>query len=379
MGVDFMSKDCKVLITGGAGFIGTHLSRALIKDGFSIVILDSLSVQIHGEGAVYSGPLGVEFIRGDIRDKETVRRSLKGIDVVFHLAAETGTGQSMYEIERYVSVNDVGTANLLECIGDRENTVTDVILASSRSIYGEGAYLGVDGNVYQPSPRSNERLSKGYFEHSEFDGVDIKVMATPESLPHSLSSIYAATKYSQEILCDVASRSLGFRLSILRFQNVFGEGQSLNNPYTGIISIFYNRIRQGLPIRVYEDGLESRDFVHIDDVVWALIASYRRESVDRLLVNIGSGVATSVLGLANSLLSVSGFSSDIIVSGEYRVGDIRHCYADLDNARQTLGFNPSVSLDKGLSRFCNWAKQMPESVDRSEKALVELKEKGLAK
>lgn len=366
-----------VLITGGAGFIGAHLSKALIEKGYNVTVLDSLAPQIHGDNPNYIPFPGVDFVKGDVRDKGLVSSVMSGIDAVFHLAAETGTGQSMYEIERYVSVNEVGTGVLLEAIG-ASSSVTDFVLASSRSIYGEGAYLSNDGVICQPTPRTLTQLSEGNFEHTHHAGNQIRPVATCESLPPSLGSIYAATKYSQEILCDVALRSSGVRRSTLRFQNVYGQGQSLRNPYTGIISIFYNRIRQGLPIKIYEDGHESRDFVHVDDVVYALVQSINRPNTESITINIGSGIPTSVLKLANSLIQASGYSAEAIVTGAYRVGDIRHCYADLNLASKTIGYAPSISLRAGLDAFCKWAKQEPESEDGSDFALLELKKKGLA-
>lgn len=374
-----MKNNGRALITGGAGFIGSHLTRHLLAAGYEVTILDLLSPQIHGLGNDYIPPAGVRFIYGDIRDKESVSKALEEVNIVFHLAAETGTGQSMYEVERYVSVNEVGTAVLLECIGQTKGKVTDLMLASSRSIYGEGAYLGDDGVIYQPASRSFTDLSNGEFEYNFYKGTNIKPIATPESLPQDPGSIYAATKYSQEMLCKLAAVSLNLRLSIFRLQNVYGEGQSLKNPYTGIISIFYNLIRQRLPINIFEDGLESRDFVHVDDVVKAMTSALERGSRNGLVLNIGTGIPTSVLCLADTLINVSGFDAKKNVTGNFRVGDIRHCYADLSRAKREIGFEPQVTLEEGLLRFCNWAIDQPVYPDQSEEALSKLTMKGLAK
>jgi len=368
-----------ILITGGAGFIGTHLSTLLQKQGHYITILDSLTEQIHGD-ANYVPNKNVTFIKGDVRNARDVREALKGVDAVYHLAAETGTGQSMYEISRYVDVNEIGTAVLLEELAKCEKKDIQFILASSRSIYGEGAYRQNNGDIFQPQPRSYDQLNRGIWDFLDIDGNIASPIPTPSNLSPQPGSIYAATKYSQEMLATIACSSKGIPCTILRFQNVYGEGQSLRNPYTGIISIFYNRMRQNLPINIFEDGQESRDFVHVSDVVDALHACLDRDQLYKpLIANIGSGVPTSVTRLSKILSEISGFKASIDITGDFRVGDIRHCFADLTCAERGINFSPKVSLNDGLSRFTSWAANQPEYKDKSEFALDELAKQGLAR
>lgn len=368
-----------ILITGGAGFIGTHLTSVLQENGHHVTILDCLSKQIHGDSE-YKPPKGVNFIYGDVRNAEIVRRAIKGIDVVYHLAAETGTGQSMYEIGRYVDVNEMGTAVLLEELARSSKDDVQFVLASSRSIYGEGAYSSKNGEIFQPNSRTYDQLNEGIWDFLDNDGNVVAPIPTPSNLQPKPGSIYAATKYSQEMLVTVACASKALPCTILRFQNVYGEGQSLRNPYTGIISIFYNRMRQNLPINIFEDGKESRDFVHVCDVVDALKNCLDRDNLSRpLIANIGSGVPTTVSELANTLSEVSGFVVPIEISGDFRVGDIRHCFADLSCAKRGLDFYPKISLKHGLTRFAKWAAIQPEYSDKSEAALDELAKQGLAR
>lgn len=369
-----------ILITGGLGFIGAHLATALVQAGHDVTLLDSLSAQIHGEVPQPFVPQGVTVIRADVRELAERVEVVEGKDVVFHLAAETGTAQSMYRIRHYVDVNEAGTAALLEAIAKCQRRPKQVVLSSSRSVYGEGAYRRVDGQhgVVLPPPRSRARLAAHQWEHVADDGMSLEPIATPESLLPAPGSVYAATKAAQELLLASASDALGFTSTVLRFQNVYGEGQSLRNPYTGIISIFFNRARQGLEIPVYEDGEESRDFVHVDDVVRALMCSVEAHLPNGAVINIGAGVPTSVLGLARTLLAAASFTVPVRVTGQYRVGDIRHCFADLDRMDRLLGLKPEVSLTAGLSRFCAWASTQPVHVDRLEEATNELRRKGLS-
>lgn len=367
----------KILITGGAGFIGQHLTRKLVDKGYRVVILDNLSKQIHGDNPEIPDFNGVDFFKGDVRDKDLLLEILPEIDAIYHLASETGTAQSMYEIERYVDVNVNGTSILIEAVAETNLKGIDFILSSSRSIYGEGAYLSKNNKLFYPKSREYDQLSRGKWQLVSENGEELRPTATTEDSIPSPSSIYAATKYSQEMIVSIASTSLGMRSSILRFQNVFGEGQSLRNPYTGIISIFFNRIRQGLPINIYEDGEESRDFIYIDDIVDSLISSLERESMNNITVNVGSGKQTSVSQLASMIIEISGISAEKKITGDFRVGDIRHCFADLTKAKKELSFEPKYSLRKGLIRFCLWAEKQPIYEDKSEIALSELKDKGL--
>lgn len=373
-------KHIKTLITGGAGFIGSRLARILLERGHEVVILDNLSPQIHGEIPHVTMPDGVRFLRADVRDIGAQAEIISAADAIFHLAAETGTGQSMYQIEKYVHVNELGTAKLLQVLSNCKRKPRKLILASSRSVYGEGAYLDEStGALVRPRPRDIDQLVSGEWgPRSKNTGTTIRAVATPESFPFSADSVYAATKAAQELMMIAAAPGLGAVTNVFRFQNVFGEGQSLQNPYTGIISIFFNRARQGLDIPLYEDGLPARDFIHVDDVVRPLADALTAGLENGSTINLGSGVPTTIRELAEKLCATAGFSVPIEVSGQYRVGDIRQCWADLTLAKTLLGFTPSVSLEQGLERFTTWARQQPRYSDNSAKALSELKAKGLS-
>ena len=370
----------KTVITGGAGFIGTKLAALLLERGHEVVILDNLSPQIHGEIPRVALPEGVSFLRADMRNIATQAEVICQADAIFHLAAETGTGQSMYQIAQYVDVNELGTAKLLQVLSGGARKSRKLILASSRSVYGEGAYVDDDtGEIVAPMSRSSRQLENGEWEpRSKVGGKRIRAVATPESWPFSADSVYAATKAAQELMMIAAAPGLSAVTNVFRFQNVYGEGQSLRNPYTGIISIFFNRARQGLNIPLYEDGLPARDFVHVEDVVRPLADCLDANLENGATINLGSGVPTPIRDLAEKLCAAGGFSVPIEVTGQFRVGDIRQCWADLSSARQLLGYGPRVSLKDGLKRFAKWARQEPEYQDNSAQALRELKEKGLS-
>jgi dTDP-L-rhamnose 4-epimerase len=367
----------KIVVTGGLGFIGGKLARMLLGGGHEVRILDSLTPQIHGEVPAVEVPEGAEFVRADVRELSERHDLLDGFDAVVHLAAETGTAQSMYRIRHYVDVNEGGTAALLEGLSRCQDRPRRIVLASSRSVYGEGAYRNAEGRTVQPTPRTREQLERAEWEPVDAEGKVLTVMATPENLPFAPGSVYAATKASQELLLQSAAEALSLEPVILRFQNVYGEGQSLQNPYTGIISIFFNRVRQGLMLPIYEDGLETRDFVHVDDVAAAIVASLGGGVPAGSVCNVGSGVATSVITLAEKLAAAGGFTPEIKVTGQFRVGDIRHNFADIEAAKRLLGFSPRISLDEGLGRFCAWAATQPTYQDGLDKATAELRAKGL--
>ncbi|TXH61571.1 MAG: NAD-dependent epimerase/dehydratase family protein [Burkholderiaceae bacterium] len=368
----------RIVITGGLGFIGLALCRRLLEAGHAVRLVDSLSPQIHGALPDVLAPEGAEVLRADVRRLGDHPEALADCDAVYHLAAETGTAQSMYRIEEYTDVNATGTAALLQALARAPRRPRKVVLASSRSVYGEGAYAAEGtGTIVQPGTRSKAQLEAGQWEPRGPRGEMLRPVPTPETLPFAPSSVYAATKAAQELLLLSAAEALGIEPVVFRFQNVYGEGQSLMNPYTGIISIFFNRARQGLEIPLYEDGLESRDFVHVADIVDALVAALQADVPPGLPMNLGSGEPTSVRMLANELLAASGFKASVRVSGQYRVGDIRHCYADLGRARDVLGYKPRVSLAQGLARFCAWAAQQPAYQDRLDAAAEELRRKGL--
>lgn len=369
----------KIIITGGLGFIGIELAQKLLSESHDVTLIDNLSVQIHGNIPAVTIPNGAKIIRMDICNISNFPELLENVDVVFHLAAETGTSQSMYQMQHYTRVNCDGTSSLLEAISRCTHRPKQIVLASSRSVYGEGGYTLADdpGPIVPAVPRSRAALEAAYWEPVDSFGRALTAVATPENLQFSPGSVYAATKAAQELLMISASVALNVRVTVFRFQNVYGEGQSLLNPYTGIISIFFNRARQGLPISVYEDGLESRDFVHVSDVIAALNSVVDTKLPNGIVLNVGSGIPTTVSHLAKTLLIVSGLDVPVNVTGQYRLGDIRHCYADISMIQEYLGFKPRISLEEGLKRFCNWALMQPVHRDRSEQAVSELKIRGL--
>ncbi len=355
-----------ILITGGAGFIGSHLTANLLKKGYPITILDNLSPQIHGNSADESSYLfnkikgKVNFIKGDVSNRKDLTKSLEGIDIVVHLAAETGTGQSMYELEHYSTVNVGGTSLLLDILANNQTKVKKVVVASSRSIYGEGKYVDEIGNIYFPKPRSLKKMGNGDFNVYDDSGKKkLKPIATTEDSKLDPGSFYAITKLFQEqstlLICNV----LNIDAIALRFQNVYGPGQSLKNPYTGLLAVFSNLIRQGKGINVFEDGEESRDFVFIDDVVNSIIQAIETKTANGKAFNIGTGVPLSVLEIAKILKRLYNSEIDIKVTGDFRVGDIRHNFADITLAKQFLGYNPSVSIDDGLRKFVEWVSEQP--------------------
>jgi len=367
-----------MLITGGAGFIGTRLTADAVKAGYAVRIIDNLSPQIHGADARYTPLPGVEFIKGDVTSREHMLKSLNGMNIVVHLAAETGTGQSMYEIERYYSVNVQATALMFDILANHPHQISKIILASSRSVYGEGAYLchhcSTEGERRFPSPRSPEQLSSHDWEPRcpECQGA-VTPTATHEDDKLAPASIYAATKLAQEDLVRIGCSSLGLQHAILRFQNVYGEGQSLSNPYTGILSIFSTRIRLGLPLPIFEDGLETRDFVHVQDIAKAVIRCAESELPPGCVINAGMGKPASIMDVAQLLCRLMGSSIEPHVSAQYRVGDIRHNFADISRLQNIIGFTPDVSLEQGMERFCQWVSAQPVPQDLLDKANAELK------
>lgn len=379
-----MSDIRTVLVTGGAGFIGSHLVPSLVSTGFQVRVLDNLSRQIHGDvprGLAWLRQGGVEFLRGSVLSPADLAEALAGVDAVVHLAAETGTGQSMYEVARYNEVNSQGAALLCQQLtNNRDLKVRHFLLASSRSVYGEGAYTcsacGPERRF--PGTRSPRALASGQWDPlCEKCGGPLAATATREDDKVSPASVYAVTKYAQEDLVRVCCTALGVRHTVLRLQNVYGEGQSLNNPYTGILTVFSTRIRRGLHLPVFEDGAETRDFVHAQDVARAFIAALTHPSRATGVFNVGSGVKTSVAHIATQLNEACRGSSEIVVTGQYRVGDIRHNWADMSLIRESLGFTAEVGLTEGLRRFADWALDQPLPPDRLEAANSELKKRRL--
>lgn len=370
----------RIAVTGGLGFIGTTLARRLVSAGHDVLLIDNLSPQIHGAIPTPAMVEGASVERLDIREAWAFPEKLEGLDIVYHLAAETGTAQSMYQVRGYVDVNEMGTAALVEALSKVEKRPSRIILASSRSVYGEGAYIdpAAPDRILQPQPRTPEQFAAHRWEFQGTGGSKLTAVPTPETLPFAPGSVYAATKASQELLLRAAAPALSIKPVIFRFQNVYGEGQSLRNPYTGIISIFFNRARQGFSIPIYEDGLESRDFVHVDDVVDAMVAAMTAELPDGATMNLGAGSPTSVKDLVGSLLRAAKLDVPVEVTAQYRLGDIRHCFADLTEAQRLIGFRPKVGLDEGLRRFCDWARSQPAYEDRLDAAMAELRSRKLA-
>ncbi len=376
-----------ILITGGAGFIGSNTALDLVKRGFHVRVLDNLSPQIHGHKAETESPLfvsikdKVEFIKGSVTSRRDWLRALDGVDAVIHLAAETGTGQSMYEIEKYVNTNIGGTAILLDILANEQNNVKRVVVAESRAIYGEGRYWSDElSNYVYPASRADENMAQGDFE-VKYPGCKkpLKLVATTEDSKIHPTSVYGITKQVQGQLVHLVCQSLGIESVSFRYQNVYGPGQSLSNPYTGILSIFSTRIKNGNEINIFEDGQESRDFVYIDDVVDATIKGLLTPGVSGEVFNIGTGVAIDVLTVAKTLCKYYGVEVPITVSGNYRLGDIRHNYADIDKARKLLKFEPQWSWDRGISEFCKWVNTQNIHADMYEHSIAEMKSKGLYK
>lgn len=375
-----------VLVTGGAGFIGSNVALKLLSKGYNVTVLDNLSKQIHGEIPEETSPLylsikdKVHFIKGSVTSREDWLKALDGQDAVIHLAAETGTGQSMYEIEKYVGTNIGGTAMLLDILTNTKHHVKRVLVAESRAIYGEGKYLcPICGDVY-PMDRQDVDMSKGDFEcKCPKCGGEVKLVATTEDSAIHPSSVYGIAKQVQGQLVHLVCPTIGVESVSFRYQNVYGPGQSLSNPYTGILSIFSTRIKNGNGINIFEDGKETRDFVYIDDVVDATILGLEVPEANGHVFNVGTGVTTNVLTVANTLCEKYGINVPITVSGNYRLGDIRHNYADISLARNILGFEPKWSFSDGIAQFCKWVDKQNVQEDKYEASIEEMKAKGLYK
>lgn len=376
----------KVLITGGAGFIGSNIALKLLKNGYSVTVLDTLSEQIHGANPESTSPLyqkikdKVDFIKGDVNNREDLKKALVDVDYVIHLAAETGTGQSMYEIKKYVDTNIGGTALLLDILTNTEHHVKRVVVAESRAVYGEGKYhCPICGDVY-PYERTDENLAKGDFEcKCPKCGGEVDLIATTEDSAIHPSSVYGISKQVQGQLVHLVCKSIGVESVSFRYQNVYGPGQSLTNPYTGILSIFSTRIKNGNGINIFEDGKETRDFVYIEDVVDATILGMEVPDANGHVFNVGTGIATDVLTVAKTLCDKYGINVPITVSGNYRLGDIRHNFADITAARQILGFKPKWNFSDGIVQFTNWVNQQEVKEDNYETSIEEMKKKGLYK
>ncbi|KNY24354.1 SDR family NAD(P)-dependent oxidoreductase [Methylobacterium sp. ARG-1] len=364
-----------VLITGGAGFIGAHLSNALLKRDYQVRILDSLIEQVHGCGAsAKQAAQGVEFIRGDIRDASVVARAIEGVDSIVHLAAEVGVGQSMYAVERYVSVNDCGTAVLFQQLIDRP--VRRVVVASSMSIYGEGLYQARDGSIVQDAVRKSRRSGEPW-DPVDAHGHPLVPVPTPEWKAPTLASVYALTKHVQERLTLTLSPVYGMEGVALRLWNVYGPGQALSNPYTGVLAIFASRLHNGQRPMIFEDGEQRRDFVHVEDVAEAFVLALEHPRAPGNVYNVGSGQNWSVREVAEILARAMGkphLAPEIIAQA--RTGDIRHCIADIGKIQRELGFAPRRDFTDGVAELAAWVAEQ-QAVDRVTEARRELEARGL--
>jgi dTDP-L-rhamnose 4-epimerase len=371
-----MTGQSHVLITGGAGFIGSHLAQELLGTGYAVRILDNLDPQVHHNGGrPHYLPPEAELFCGDIRDAGMVREALRGVDVVCHLASAVGVGQSMYDIERYTSVNDVGTAVVLEAI--LASDVQRLLVASSMSIYGEGLARAPDGTLVNPGERSAQQLRAGQWELTTPAGDPLEPVPTPETKQAALSSIYALNKYNQERMCLIFGRAYARDVVAMRFFNVYGPHQALSNPYTGVLAIFGSRLLNGKPPMVFEDGMQRRDFVHVRDVARACRLALEAPHAAGHVINVGSGTGRSILEIAQLLGSATG-RADMMphTTGKYRAGDIRHCFADISHARLLLGFEPRVDFEDGIAELAEWlAGEVAE--DRVDEATEELAKRGL--
>jgi len=375
-----------VLISGGAGFIGSRLSLSLSKRGWMVTVLDNLEEQIHGKDPEWSylyrsiiNQENIKFIKGDVRNIGDWEKSIKGQDAVIHFAAETGTGQSMYQISRYIDVNVGGTARLIDAISKNKHKISKIILASSRAVYGEGRYhCQQHGEVY-PSTRDEADLNNGIFDcKCPVCGEFAIPMATHEESILNHGSIYGISKWSQEQIFFVASRSLHIPVVIFRYQNVYGQRQSLSNPYTGVLSIFSTQIKKNHNVYIYEDGKMIRDFVFVDDVVNATILGLENETASNIY-NVGTGQPVSILEIAEKLIDLYSPGKEVQITGNYRLGDIRNNYADVTKIKRDLHFQPLYSLENGLSEFAQWVNTRVIETDNYSKSIVELRQRGIFK
>ncbi|MCG3114064.1 MAG: NAD-dependent epimerase/dehydratase family protein [Candidatus Manganitrophus sp. SA1] len=369
----------QILISGGAGFIGSHLADELLAHGYRVRALDNLSEQVHGPRAGrpdYLHP-DVELIAGDVRDRAAVRRALEGVDAVYHFAAAVGVGQSMYEIARYTEVNNLGTAVLLEALIERP--VERLIVASSMSLYGEGLYRAADGSLMPESERSLLQLKASEWEVRDAEGEILEPIPTPETKPPCLSSVYALSKYDQERICLMIGRAYCFPAVALRFFNVFGTRQALSNPYTGVLAIFASRLLNGNRPLIFEDGLQRRDFVSVYDVARACRLALEVPEAAGEALNIGSGRSYTIREVADRMAAALGKERiQPEITGQYRAGDIRHCFADIARARKVLGYEPRVTLEEGLVELASWLKGQV-AIDRVSDARAELAARGLTR
>lgn len=366
----------RILVTGGAGFVGSNLVDALVED-HEVIIYDNLEPQVHQEIPEYLNN-NAKFIAGDIRDQDKLLEIIKDTDIIFHLASMVGVGQSMYQIKKYVDVNTYGTAKLLDILVNSEHSVKKLIVASSMSIYGEGKYSCEDCGVVYPSLRDEKQLKEKQWEMKcPICKKQVKPIPTDENKPLQPTSIYAITKKDQEEMCLVTGISYGIPIVALRYFNIYGARQSLNNPYTGVCAIFSSRIKNNNPPLIFEDGLQTRDFISVHDIVESNLIAMNKSNANYEVYNVGTGKPTSILDIAETLLKLYNKDLEPEIVNKYRSGDIRHCYADLKKIKK-LGYKPKVSFENGMQELVKWS-ELQSAKDKSLEAYKELRERGLVK
>jgi dTDP-L-rhamnose 4-epimerase len=365
-----------VLITGGAGFIGSHVASELLRSGYHVRVLDSLVTQVHGESPNRPTYLhkDAEFILGDVRDPEVLDNAMSGVEAVYHFVALVGVGQSMYQIAEYTGVNNFGTAVLLERL--MKQPVKKLIVASSMSIYGEGLYVTPSGEPWPHAIRSAEQLRAHRWEMTTPEGLPLRPAPTPETKQPSLASVYALSKYDQEQMCLIIGRAYGLPTVALRFFNAYGPFQSLSNPYTGVLAIFASRLMNGKRPIIFEDGEQLRDFVSVYDVAQACRLALEVQAAQNMVFNVGSGQKITIMEVATKLARVLAKKIEPEVTGEYRVGDIRHCFPDISRAATVLGYKPRVTLENGMRDLAEWLEQQTAQ-DRFNEMREELASRGL--
>ena len=376
----------KILITGGAGFIGSAIVNKLHQlGGYDITVIDSMSEQIHGsdwENSYLYGKIKgkCNFIKASVNDTEVMKEVVPKNEYILHLAAETGTGQSMYRINQYNETNVMGTSNLIQAISlaGKHSMVKKIVLSSSRSVYGEGKYECPKCGVLYPNCRDKEKMLSGDFGfYCSSCGQKLKLLPTTEDSAIKPISLYAYTKYAQEMMLNTMCPAMGLEYTIFRFQNVYGVGQSLKNPYTGILSVFSSLMLENKLVNIFEDGLESRDFVNVQDVADGVILCLDNEQSNGRTINLGSGVNTSVIKIAEILKKHYNSQSEIRISGDFRIGDIAHNKADIERAKEILGYEPKIELDVGLKQFCDWVIGQETDNSKYEYSLYEMEQAGM--
>lgn len=368
----------KILVTGGAGFIGSHTTDCLLDRGHSVRVLDVLFEQVHGKNGRVPRYLDhrVELIVGRVEDPVVVSKALEGIESVIHLAAAVGVGQSMYQITDYCTTNVIGTATLLQAIADKKCELKSLVVASSMSVYGEGQYRASDGRLVHPQLRTQNQLARAEWNFRDSEGKLLNPIPTKEEKPLTPTSVYAINKRDQEELCLTVGSAYGIPTTALRFFNVYGSRQALSNPYTGVAAIFCARLLNNQSPLIFEDGLQRRDFVHVRDVARAIVYAAEKPAAGEA-INIGSGEAVSVIEIAEILTREMDKSISPQITGKFRQGDIRHCFADISKARCLLDWVPSKTFQEGVPELVEWVQYERSATDGVNSAWVELEQRGL--